>query len=346
MKQKWQSRLQQAGWDELRQGYTREGACLFCDTESTGEQEARQHLRQCHEDPLTAYLALPKPFTGLTDRQKELLLAWRTGTRDAELAERTGHSPSTLRNQRFALREHARQARLFLTALSLSGIEEEAPTPKVRDGIDQYFQDGKLIQMPGRAKKRHQVMLRLLEEFAPGQQYSDQQVRELLKPIHEDYAYIRRYLVSGGFLQRTRDGRAYWRVDSPQEAEEVETMPMDKKAAKLAYKNTVTPMGVYQIADRQTGRFLLARDRNLDSAPNRFQFFMNTGSVQPAGPFSDPQIFADYTDHPDAFHYEIIVRVDTEKFPTYEEAADELERLFAREDAKMPRENRYQIKGK
>lgn len=340
MKEKWQARLQRADRGELKRGFNRQFSCLYCETFSQDEVAARRHLEKTHGTPLRALLSLPKSFTGLTDRQKDLLLSWHAGASDAELAAQCGGSTSTLRNQRFALREHARQARLFLAALSLSGIEEE-PSMKANDSIDHFFQDGVLLQIPAREKRRYLAMQRISQLFEPERRYSDREVRDLLEPVYPDFAQVRRYLVDQGLVHRTPDNRTYWR-DMPTQEEE-DTMPIDKKAAKEAYKSTVTPMGVYRILDQQTGRFLLAADRNLNGAQGRFKFLILSG-VQPGGPLSDPQMFEDYRDHPDSFTFEVVEQVDTEKYPTYNEAADQLERLMKKQDKLFPQKGRYKTK--
>lgn len=104
-------------------------------------------------------------------------------------------------------------------------------------------------------------------------------------------------------------------------------MAIDKKAAKLAYKNTIPPMGIYCIRNSQNGRCVIAADRNLPSVMNRLSFMQHETSAQPAGPFSDPQLFKEYRENPEAFVFEILEQVDVAKCATYEEAAEKLEAL-------------------
>ncbi len=101
-------------------------------------------------------------------------------------------------------------------------------------------------------------------------------------------------------------------------------MTIDKKAAKLAYKNAITPMGIYCVRDGISGRCVIAADRNLPSVMNRLRFVAGGATPQPAGPFSDPQLYADYKDHPQAFTFEVLDAVDVTKCATYEEAAEQL----------------------
>ncbi len=113
-------------------------------------------------------------------------------------------------------------------------------------------------------------------------------------------------------------------------------MPIDQnsskkaaqKAAKQAYKSAITPMGVYRLLDTRSGRSVISADRNLPSVMGRFRFLMSGGGAQPGGPFSDPELYRDYTDHPDAFTFEVLEAVEIEKCATYEEAADQLAALL------------------
>jgi hypothetical protein len=115
---------------------------------------------------------------------------------------------------------------------------------------------------------------------------------------------------------------------------EVCIVPIDKKAAKLAYKSAITPMGVYCLRDTQTSRCVIAGERNLNSVMGRFRFLMGGGGAQPAGPFSDPRLYADYADHPEAFAFEVLERVDVDRCATYEEAVEKLDALVK---AALPR---------
>lgn len=326
MKQDWQERLYQADDDELERGFTREdNACLFCNQRMTDPLAAGQHVQTVHGGTLNALLALDKSFTGLTDKQRALIGLWHDGVPDQELAQQTGVSISTLRNQRFALRQREREARLFLTALRMSGLTARTQMRKQsKDDPARYFKDGRLTHIPKGDKPRAAVMLHIANQFAPNVRYTDAQVRALLAPIHEDYALIRRYLVDNQLLHRTPDGRTYWR-DAPDKEEAA--MTFDRRAAKLAYKQTVTPMGVYLIRDTQTGRILLGKSTNVPSVKNHFHFIMRWGN-DPIGPFSDAQLHADYADHADAFTFEIVDTVDQDQCESRQDALDALDTLF------------------
>ena len=104
-------------------------------------------------------------------------------------------------------------------------------------------------------------------------------------------------------------------------------MAIDRKAAKLAYKSTITPMGIYCLRDGQSGRCVVAAERNLPSVMSRVRFIAEFGGTPPAGPLSDPRLGQDYRDHPEAFTFEVLEAVDVSLCATYEEAADKLRAL-------------------
>ena len=221
----WRFRLMEADDAALLRGYDDAARCLFCEQTFQDAAQAGAHVAQAHGSPLAALLALDKSLTGLTDTQKALIQQWQAGASDARIAGERGTSASTLRNQRFALREREREARLFLAILSLAGLstrqqKRRAPVgaPDARgDGVDQFFHQGRLQAMPAKESKRHAVMLRFLALFAPDRHYTDREVRELISPVWADSAVVRRYLVDTGLLCRTKDGRSYWLPGSQDE---------------------------------------------------------------------------------------------------------------------------------
>ncbi len=211
----WRNRLTDADSDTIGQGYTAALDCLFCDHHATDAGAAQAHLEADHTSVLTALLALDTSFTGLTDKQKSLIHLWQGGARDAVIAAQTGVSTSTLRNQRFALREREREARLLLAILSLSGLSalpraQAESAGAVGDGVDHFYKNGVLTGMPAKESKRIAVMRRFAALFVPGRTYTTAEVRDLVVPIWPDHATVRRWLVDHRWLHRTPDGCAYW----------------------------------------------------------------------------------------------------------------------------------------
>ncbi|MER7761774.1 DUF2087 domain-containing protein [Streptomyces sp. NPDC097619] len=82
-------------------------------------------------------------------------------------------------------------------------------------GVADLFQQGRLKAIPRRPARREQLLAHLAGTlFEPDRSYSEPEVNEALRTVHEDCSALRRYLVIGGHLERTRDGSAYRRVDA------------------------------------------------------------------------------------------------------------------------------------
>ncbi|MFF2779758.1 DUF2087 domain-containing protein [Streptomyces sp. NPDC058052] len=81
-----------------------------------------------------------------------------------------------------------------------------------RPVADLFSADGRLIAIPRRPARRAALLAHLAETlFAYGRVYREAEVNEALKTVHEDYPALRRHLVVGGLLARTKDGAAYHR---------------------------------------------------------------------------------------------------------------------------------------
>ncbi|HML47823.1 MAG TPA: transcriptional regulator, partial [Clostridia bacterium] len=81
-----------------------------------------------HPDLLEAYFAEASRYVGLTEHQRGFLTRIRRGHTDQDIAQSLGLSPSTVRHQRFTLREKAKQAKLYLAlyTLAMQGSSGEA----------------------------------------------------------------------------------------------------------------------------------------------------------------------------------------------------------------------------
>lgn len=73
-----------------------------------------------------------------------------------------------------------------------------------------YTANGRLQQIPRKEKKLLVILRWLATLFQSGERYSEKQVNEILTERHPDYASLRRYLVSYGFMHRERGGGDYW----------------------------------------------------------------------------------------------------------------------------------------
>jgi DNA-binding transcriptional ArsR family regulator len=70
--------------------------------------------------------------------------------------------------------------------------------------------DGTIRELPA-SDKRFQVMVRYaLRVFEPGRRYTEKEVNAALKTLHPDSATLRRAMIDNRWLERARDGSAYW----------------------------------------------------------------------------------------------------------------------------------------
>lgn len=196
------------------------------------EKAAQRHLQKQHGDRLEALLYSGSRYLPLTGNQRQLLCSLHRGESDQQIARESGISPSTVRHQRFTLRERAKQARLFLAVYTLATQKknQDEELIEVHDGarmVDERYeitaaerekflhdafqslQPPRLQVFPRKEKKKVVILARIAEEFEQGRVYSEPEVNAILRPIYPDYATIRRYLIEYGFMQRTPDCRAY-----------------------------------------------------------------------------------------------------------------------------------------
>jgi biotin operon repressor len=73
-----------------------------------------------------------------------------------------------------------------------------------------YFWGTALKHIPTKESKLLVVLRWLAGRFEPGTQYTEREVNEILKPVHADYARLRRELINFHFLEREPGGSLYW----------------------------------------------------------------------------------------------------------------------------------------
>ncbi|MDX6761252.1 DUF2087 domain-containing protein [Streptomyces sp. F8] len=82
----------------------------------------------------------------------------------------------------------------------------------VRRDVSDLFSGGRLTAIPRKAVRREQLLVHLAEAlFTVERTYTEPEVNEALRTVHEDCSALRRYLITSGLLTRTRDGRSYRR---------------------------------------------------------------------------------------------------------------------------------------
>lgn len=76
-----------------------------------------------------------------------------------------------------------------------------------------FLRDGRIVQLPAARGKRRVLLEHLVAVFEPGVRYGEREVNALLRPWHDDYVAVRRYLIDEGLMSR-RNG-IYWRTGGP-----------------------------------------------------------------------------------------------------------------------------------
>ncbi|HBE77151.1 MAG TPA: transcriptional regulator [Firmicutes bacterium] len=237
---------------ELKQGYVYEPpsgefVCLLCgehyakgrvypvDTLLFEAEKAVQiHIKNQHGSIFEYLLGMDKKYTGLTEHQKTILTAFYQGVNDKEIAARMENgNTSTIRNQRFAFREKAKQAKVFLAIMEL--LEEHTPKseklnkvphdnqvtdknfsitePEKAEILGTYFPagvSGPLSSFPKKEKRKLIILKQLIQRFELDRKYTEQEVNQILKNAFSDYVTLRRYLIEYGLMDREADGSRYW----------------------------------------------------------------------------------------------------------------------------------------
>jgi hypothetical protein len=249
-------RILRTDLEDVKRGYSYDNEkgvyrCLLCGKEfESGEvfqvdgrfydaaRRAGIHVEKEHKGMLEALTSYDKKYTGITEKQKELLFMLAEGLSDNEIARKTGAAPATIRHQRFVIREKAKQAKLFLAIYEvvegssafrksrepddefanihhgarmvderyfITAEEEEKITASVFESLNPL----KLKAFPPKEKKIV-ILRKIAGQFARGRKYSEKEVNTIIGEIFEDFATIRRYLIEYGFMNRTTDCREYW----------------------------------------------------------------------------------------------------------------------------------------
>lgn len=217
-------------------------SCLYCEQQYEdgyiypvdGKQAVAQramihHLNTDHEGALGSLIAQHKEISGLSEIQQEILALFARQLSDSVIAQRLGVSTSTVRNHRFRLREKEKQAKVFLSIMSLLNEDPFIPphrgarmideryqiTPEERNKVlTTYFtEEGCLSSLPSKEKRKVIVLTKIVERFDTSKNYSEAAVNEILQLVNEDYVTLRRYLIEYGFMNRTKDGKSYWVID-------------------------------------------------------------------------------------------------------------------------------------
>ena len=237
-------------WDattkELKQGYkpTKIGyQCILCNATfakgqiyeisqilHSAKAAAKAHVATTHPNLFDTYLNMGKVYNGLSPSHAQVAKLSHAGKTDKEIMEATGAgSISTIRNQRFQIREKYKQAKILVALVELmeagvaSDLVDIHPTATCIDSryaitqaekaqvLKRYFAEGKLVikNFPTKEKKKIIILQKLMENFDPSRSYTEPEMNEILGNFYEDVATVRRYLIEYGFFGRNKAGESY-----------------------------------------------------------------------------------------------------------------------------------------
>lgn len=81
---------------------------------------------------------------------------------------------------------------------------------RVSDFARRYLDSqGRVTSIPAKRAMKEALVAWAARRFEPGRPYSESQVNEVIAPVMEDYVWLRRMLVDGGYLIRDDRGTAY-----------------------------------------------------------------------------------------------------------------------------------------
>lgn len=168
--------------------------------------------------------------------------------------------------------------------------------------IKTYFKRGTLVKLPTQYKKRWIVLEEFIKLFEPEKKYHEKEVDSKVGDLYSDYCTIRRMLIDEGIMQRSNgiyslipekeidkkknmqnsyiEGLSKQKNNDTTEKEVVikGKVKMDRQTElKKAYKQTQTPMGVYQIKNTQNGKLFIGSSMNLPGKINGHKFSLKYG---------------------------------------------------------------------
>ncbi|MDF9823917.1 hypothetical protein M2475_000265 [Breznakia sp. PF5-3] len=220
--------------------------CIFCDEEfQNGEiykhedrfydakAMVKNHIHDVHNSVLYELLELDKKQNMLSSVQKRMLSYFAAKKTDKEISELTKTSLSTVRQQRYQLKEKARQAKVLLAIYELSAdakdfkayidIHQSArmvddryltTLKEEQEILNKVFEFDPKLRMkvfPAKQKQKVVVLKRIAEQLCDDKKYTEKEINMFLESIYDDYVTLRRYLIEYGFLERTDDGQWYWK---------------------------------------------------------------------------------------------------------------------------------------
>lgn len=229
------------GYQEQKHGYS----CVICGAKFskqevypvdahflTAEAAMKYHIHSEHSDRIDDMILETSRYNTLTDHQKQLFQLFAQGKSDKEIAQQLNLSASTVRHQKFMFREKYKQAKFYLALyenvfihpedLHLMEIHEQAPIMDDRFIISDEERETilakrfaslkplKLASFPAKEKSKIVILTKICELFESERTYTEAEINKILKEVYDDYVTLRRYLIEYRYLERNKDGSAYW----------------------------------------------------------------------------------------------------------------------------------------
>lgn len=95
---------------------------------------------------------------------------------------------------------------------SEADIQKEREANYRKKVIDNFFEYGKLKNIPAQRKKRLIILEEISKAFQPNKEYSEREVNIIIADFHDDFCTIRREMVGENIL--TRDNGIYKLADN------------------------------------------------------------------------------------------------------------------------------------
>ena len=196
------------------------------------------HIKNTHGSMSDILSEGGKNETGLSDSLSEVIRLMSVCKNDREIADYMGTSASTVRHQKFVLRQKVRQAKRLISLYELANENsaaksaEDTPVPihknakmvderyniteaerdKILQSVFESLEPLRLRVFSAKEKKKLVALTKISECFQEGRIYTEKEVNTVLNEVYNDYVTVRRYLIEYGFLDRKPDGSEYWKA--------------------------------------------------------------------------------------------------------------------------------------
>ena len=132
----------------------------------------------------------------------------------AEIGLVTARADGYYNIYRLETRNLEHMARQLLAEDTLPEVAKELDRKAYdRKVLNSYLnEDGSIRQLPTQQRKLKVILEYIVARFEFDKAYSEKEVNAVIGALHEDISGLRRDMISMGYLDRERDGSAYWRV--------------------------------------------------------------------------------------------------------------------------------------